>query len=60
MSTDYFKEIDAINDYYKKMLEIGKCAEVFQPVGGRRPDILAANSRVEFAKAKQNIILRYN
>ncbi len=35
MSTEYFRVIDAINDCYKKMLEIGKCAEVFQPVGGR-------------------------
>jgi len=29
MSKDYFKVIDAINDCYKKMLEIGKCTEVF-------------------------------
>jgi hypothetical protein len=29
MSTDYFKVIDAINDCYKKMLEIGECIEVF-------------------------------
>jgi hypothetical protein len=29
MSTQYFRVIDAINDCYKKMLEIGKCAEVF-------------------------------
>ncbi len=29
MSTEYFRVIDAINDCYKKMLEIGKCPEVF-------------------------------
>ena len=48
MNTEYIRVIDAINDCYKKMLEIGKCAEVFQPVGGRRPDILTAKSKVEF------------
>jgi hypothetical protein len=29
VSTDYFRVIDAINDCYNKMLEIGKCMEVF-------------------------------
>ncbi len=29
MSKDYFKVIDDINDCYKKMIEIGKCTEVF-------------------------------
>ncbi len=52
MSTEYFRVIDAINDCYKKMLEIGKCAEVFRPVGGRRPDILTAKSKKEFMKEK--------
>jgi hypothetical protein len=28
-STDSFKVIDAINDCYQQMLEIGKCMEVF-------------------------------
>ena len=60
MSTEYFRVIDTISDCYKKMLEIGKCAEVFQPVGGRWPDILTAKSKVEFQKTKKNIILRYN
>ena len=46
MSTEYIRVIDAINDCYKKMLEIGKCANVFQPVGGKRPDILIAKSKV--------------
>ncbi len=54
MSTEYFRVINAINDCYKKMLEIGKCAEVFRPVGGRRPDILAAKSKVEFQKTKKH------
>jgi hypothetical protein len=58
MSTEYFRVIDAINDCYKKMLEIGKCAEVFRPVDGRQPDILTAKSKVEFQKTKKNIILR--
>ena len=60
MRTEYFKVIDAINDCYKKMLEIGKYAEVFRPIGGRQPDILTAKSKVEFQKTKKNIILRYN
>ena len=29
MSTEYIRVIDSINDCYKKMLEIGKCVEVF-------------------------------
>ena len=53
MSKDYFKVIDAINDCYKKMLEIGKCTEVFRPAGGGQPDILMAKSRVKFSKAKK-------
>ena len=60
MSTEYFKVIDAINDCYKKMLEIGKCAEVFWPIGGRRPDILTAKSKKEFMREKENISRRYN
>ena len=53
MSTEYIRVIDAINDCYKKMLEIGKCADVFQPVDGKQPDILIAKSKVEFLKAKK-------
>jgi len=60
MSTDYFRVIDAINDCYKKMLEIGKCADVFRPIGGRRPDILTAKSKKEFMREKENISRRYN
>jgi len=29
MSKEYFGVIEAINECYKKMLEIGKCKEVF-------------------------------
>ncbi len=60
MSTDYFRVFDAINLCYKKMLEIGKCTEVFQPGGGRRPDILIAKSKKEFMREKENISWHYN
>jgi len=60
MSKDYFKVIDAINDCYKKMLEIGKCTEVFRPAGGGQPDILMAKSKKEFMREKENISRRYN
>ncbi len=32
MSKEYFGVIDAINECYRKMLEIGKCKEGFQRV----------------------------
>ncbi len=32
MPNEYFGVIDAINECYRKMLEIGKCKEVFQCV----------------------------
>ena len=60
ISTDYFRVIDAINDCYKKMLEIGKCVEVFRSIGGRQPDILPAKSKKEFMREKENIRRRYN
>ncbi len=60
MSKDYFRVIDAINDCYKKMLEIGKCTEVFRPAGGQQPDILMAKSKKEFMREKENISWRYN
>ena len=60
MSKDYFKVIDAINDCYKKMLEIGKCTEVFRPAGGGQPDILMAKTKKEFMREKENISRRYN
>ncbi len=57
MSKDYFQVIDAINDCYKKILEIGKCNEVFRPDHGGLPDILPAKSRIDFFMAKKNILL---
>jgi hypothetical protein len=48
MSKDFFQVIDAINDYYKKMLEIGKCNKVFRPEHGGFPDILTAKSWIGF------------
>lgn len=60
MSKDYFNVIESINDCYKKMLEIGKCKEVFRPSNGGLPDILTAKTKDMFFKAKKNIVLRYN
>ena len=51
MSKDYFQVIDAINDCYKKMLEIGKSNEVFRPDHGSLPDILTTKSRNDFFMA---------
>ncbi len=59
-SKEYFKVIGAINDCYKKMLEIGKCVEVFQPDGGWQAGILTAKSKMEFMKEKENIRQHYN
>ncbi len=42
------------------MLESGKCMEVFQPDDGRQADILAAKSKAEFMKEKENIRWHYN
>ena len=57
MSQDYFQVINAINDCYKRMLEIGKCNKVFRPDHGGLPDILMAKSRNDFFMAKKNILL---
>ena len=56
MSKDYFQVINAINDCYKKMLEIGKCNKLFRPDHGGLPDILTAKSRNDFFMAKKNIL----
>ncbi len=56
MSKDYFQVINSINDCYKKMLEIGKCNEVFRLDHGGLPDVLTAKSRIDFFKAKKNIL----
>jgi hypothetical protein len=60
MSKEYFGVIDAINECYRKMLEIGKCKEVFQHVDGNQCEILEAKSKKEFLNAKKNILLRYS
>ena len=39
MSKEYFDVVEAINDCYKKMLEIGKCKEVFQRVNGSQCEL---------------------
>ena len=60
MSKEYFVVIDAINECYRKMLEIGKCKEVFQPVDGNQCELLRAKSKQEFLNAKKNILLHYS
>ncbi len=56
MSKDYFQVIDAINDCYKKMLEIGKCNKVFIPDHGGLPDILNVESRIDFLWQRKTYI----
>jgi hypothetical protein len=56
---EYYSVIDQINDYYKKMLEIGKCQQVFRPENNQVPELLSAKSKDEFLKAKKNIQLCY-
>ncbi len=48
MSKDYFQVLDAINDCYKKMLEIDKCNKVFRPDHGGLPDILPPSQGLIF------------
>jgi len=60
MSKDYFQVIDAINDCYKKLLEIVKCNKLFRLNHGGLPDILTAKSRIDLFMAKKNILLGYN
>jgi hypothetical protein len=59
-SKEYFGVMDAINECYRKMLEIGKCKEVFQRVDGNQCEILRAKSKKELLNAKKNILLRYS
>jgi hypothetical protein len=40
MSKEYFGVIEAINECYKKMIEIGKCKEVFRRVDGNQCELL--------------------
>jgi hypothetical protein len=61
MSKEYFAVIKAINECYRKMLEIGKCKEVFQRVNGSQCELLRAKKwKQEFLNAKKNIQLRYS
>ncbi len=60
MPKEYFGVIDAINECYKKMLEIGKCKEVFQDVDGNQCELLRAKSKQEFLNTKKHILLRYS
>ncbi len=53
MSKEYFGVIDAINECYRKMLEIGKCKEVFQHVDGNWCELLRAKLKQEFLNAKK-------
>jgi hypothetical protein len=60
MSKEYFGVIDNINECYRKMLEIGKCKEVFRRVDGNQCELLRAKSKQEFLNAKKNILLCYS
>ncbi len=60
MSKEYFGVIDAITECYRKLLEIGKCKEVFQRVDGNQCELLRAKLKQEFLNAKINILLRYS
>jgi hypothetical protein len=53
MLKEYFGVIDAINECYRKMLEIGKSKEVFQRVDGNQCEILRAKSKKEFLNAQK-------
>jgi hypothetical protein len=60
MSKEYFGAIDAINECYRKMLEIGKYKEVFQRVNGNQCELLRAKLKQEFLSDKKNILLHYS
>ena len=60
MSKEYFGVVEAINECYKKMLEIGKCKEVFRRVDGNQCELLTAKSKKDFLNAKKNILSRYS
>ncbi len=53
MSKDYYQVINSINDFYKKMLEIGKFNKVFRPDHGGLPDILTAKSRIHYLRQRK-------
>jgi hypothetical protein len=60
MSKEYFGVINAINECYRRMLEIGKCKEVFQYFDRSQCELLRAKSKQEFLNAKKIILLRYS
>jgi hypothetical protein len=53
MSKEYLAVIKAINECYRKMLEIGKCKEVFQRVNRSQCELLRAKWKQEFLNAKK-------
>ncbi len=53
MSKEYFGVIDAINECYRKMLENGKCKEVFQRVNGNQCELLRDKLKQEFLNEKK-------
>jgi hypothetical protein len=53
MSNKYFGVINAINECYRKLLEIGKCKEVFQRVDKSQCELLRAKSKQEILNAKK-------
>ncbi len=57
MSNEYFGVIDAINECYRKMLEIGKCKEVFRRVNGSQCELLRAKLKQEFLNAKKHTVV---
>ncbi len=60
MSKEYFGVIDAIDECYRKMLEIGKCKEVFRHVDGSQCELLRAKLKQEFLNVKKNTLLHYS
>ncbi len=56
MSKEYFGVVEAVNECYKKMLEIGKCKEVFQHVEGNQCELLTAKSKKDFLNAKKHTV----
>ena len=58
MSKEYFDVVEAINDCYKKMLEIGKCKEVFRRVDGNQCELLMAKSKKDFCQEKHTVALQ--
>jgi hypothetical protein len=56
MSKEYFAVIKAINECYRKMLEIGKCKEVFQRVNESQCELLRAKWKQNFLMPKKHTV----